>query len=83
MFHTMRDGKQIKLSDMSNGHLLNTISMMYRKAAEGVVVQYGGVSIGDNEPWCDQDIVHGAEALAEMKTAAYEAEAVRRGLKTP
>ncbi len=84
MFHTTRDGKQIKLSDMSNGHLLNTISMMYRKAADGVVVRYGGMSIGDNESWYyDQDIVYGAEALAEMKTAAYEAEAVRRGLKTP
>lgn len=83
MLHTMKDGKQIKLADMGDGHLLNTLAMMYRKAKSGVVVRRGGMSIGDNEPWFNDDIVHGDEAFAEMRTAAYEAEAARRGLKTP
>jgi hypothetical protein len=83
MLHTMKDGKQIRLADMGDGHLLNTLAMMYRKAESGVVVRRGGMSIGDNEPWFDEGIVYGDEAFSEMRTAVYEAEAARRKLKTP
>jgi len=80
VLHTMKDGKQIKLADMSDRHLLNTISMMYRRAEAGVIVQYGGVSSSDEMPFFAEDVLYGDEALAEMNFDKYKAEAARRGL---
>jgi hypothetical protein len=80
MMHTMKDGKQIALIDMSDKHLLATLAMIDRKAKAGVVIQSGGILFCHDEPWYEQHTAYGAEALDAMNAAEYAKEAVRRGL---
>jgi hypothetical protein len=83
LWHVMKDGTRINVRDMSDKHLINTIAMMHRRAEVGLLVLCGGVSTCNDEPWFDEVILHGADALKEMKTRQYEAEAARRGLEQP
>jgi hypothetical protein len=39
MYHTTRNGKKIKITDMDKQHLINTINLIERKAAEGITVE--------------------------------------------
>ena len=79
--HTMRDGTQIAIADMSDIHLINAIRLMRRKASEGIVVRYGGAGCSGDDMWYDEDHLFGGDALDRMDYSAYADEAERRGLK--
>jgi len=54
--HRMKDGTEIAISDMTDSHLDNTISLIERRAKEGVKLSHGGGS----EPvdfWYDEKTV--------------------------
>ena len=75
--HITKDGKKIKLCDMTDSHLVATIRMMKRKASEGITVRMGGGSCPD-EFWYDEYFIEGKAALEHMGYAAYVKERDRR-----
>ena len=77
MNHTTKDGQSMSLSEMSDSHLMNTLALLRRKAASGVMVEYGAVGESDYTSY-DRTTVTGDEALAVLKYDAYVAEARRR-----
>ena len=74
--HITKNGKQIKISDMSDGHLRNTIALNSRRAVAGVKIQSGG---GDGDGvWYDVDVLYGDDALDALNQSAYVAEQRQR-----
>jgi len=79
MEHMMRGGVSIKISDMDDRHLINTINFIKRKAKEGLTCQYGGGGMF-SDPWYDEETYYGKDAEEEMNLNSYIAEKNRRGL---
>lgn len=79
MKHTTKDGRVLKLSEMGNQHLINTINLIKRKAAKGFTVRYGGGSVPDDF-WYDEDHYQGEAAEEYLNLSAYMAELNKRGL---
>lgn len=75
--HTTKNGRQIKLCDMSDSHLAATIRLMEHKAADGITVRMGGGSCPDDY-WYDEDTLHGKYALKYMGYDDYVKERDRR-----
>lgn len=80
IYHDMANGEKIPIAEMSDRHLQNTLSMLRKIAAKGIVVRYGSGSDPD-DMYYDEEILRGAKALARMNFYAYEKEAKRRSLK--
>lgn len=79
-YHVTRDGQWLRLKDMSDSHLLNTIALFRRKAKDGIrAVEGGGVDADDI--WFEVYTVQGVEAEEEMNLDAYLKEAKRRKLE--
>lgn len=80
LIHVTRDGKEIKLSEMTDEHLINTIRFIENKAKDGIEICREVVDIieGDAEVVCinltEQD------ALREMRYHEYVEEAFCRGI---
>lgn len=75
--HRTRDGKELKISEMTDEHLKNTILLLKRKAEEGIYVLIGG-GVDSEDIWFDQDFVSGEEALEAMGYKHYAKEYSRR-----
>ena len=77
-YHTMQDGTEIRISDMSDSHLANTVKLIRKRAENGIVVRYGGGGPDPGDMWYDEDFLEGEEALEYLEVAAYEQELARR-----
>jgi len=75
ILHKTRDGKEIKLSDLTDDHLRNILRMHHRIANEGVVV--GSIYLGD----VYADKIYGKDVLWRLRHHHYVTEARCRGLK--
>lgn len=78
MEHKTKDGQCIEISDMSDGHLINTCRLIMRKATEGICIREGCVSDGDF--YYDEVTLYDGDALKEMGYEYYAAELEKRGL---
>jgi len=78
MMHTTKDGAKIRIKDMSDTHLLNTIRWIERRSTEGVTVMTGGIASDDI--WFDTYTATGECALEKLNYAAYKKEAAKRKL---
>jgi len=74
--HRTRDGKLIPISQMTDAHLRNMISLIERKAEEGVELVTGDMFDGD--PECEVDEIFGDDVRRFMGHAVYVAELKRR-----
>lgn len=81
MMHTTKDGAKMPITEMSDRHLLNTMRMLKRRAADGLTIRRGGGWEAD-EMWYDEDIIFGTAALNELNYSAYKTEADNRKLQT-
>ena len=79
MMHTTKDGVKIRIEDMSDTHLLNTIRLIERRSTEGVTVMTGG-GIDADDIWFDTYTAIGECALEKLNYAAYKKEAAKRKL---
>ena len=75
--HTTRDGRKIKLCDMTDAHLEATISLIERRAENGLIVRYGGGSCAE-DMWYDEDNLQGKDALDYLDYDEYIAERNKR-----
>ena len=75
--HTTRDGQQIPLRQLTDGHLLNILRYQHRKAEEGLVVGSGW----GGDMYADE--LYGEEVLQKLNHNLYVCEAFRRDLKLP
>lgn len=68
---TTKEGNEIEISGMETSHILNTIKMLERKAADGFeyIISYGVVDGGDDPG--DVVFVQGEEALNTFKEYAW------------
>ena len=76
-FHTTKDGKKIKLSDLELSHLENIIKWIERKAKEGFTVSMGG-GFTAKDMWYDEETYYGEEAKKQLNFYDYKAELERR-----
>jgi hypothetical protein len=76
--HTTRDGKEIKLCDMSDSHLEATIKMIERKAKEGLLICMGGGGPDAEDMWYDEETIYGDEVLEYFEYSEYIKERNRR-----
>lgn len=75
--HVTKEGRVIKLRDMSDSHLENTIRCIERKAREGLTIRIGtGFDATEMECW--METVYGEEALEWMEYEDYIRERERR-----
>jgi len=68
--HTTKDGKKIRLCDMTDDHLSATIRLFERRAEEGVTVRMGGGCCAE-DIWYDEDTLYGDDALEQLGYADY------------
>jgi len=84
-YHKTKSGKKIALSDMTDSHLMNCISLWERKIEEGIIVQLtlrrfdmpDDIGAAFTPP---TKKVRGQEAADEIGVKKYVVEAKQRGL---
>ena len=78
-FHTMKDGRKIRIADMEDQHLINTHALFKRQALSGVKVCFGWRS-DTTGMYYDEYCVFGLEAEEILRVPLYAAELQRRGI---
>lgn len=70
--HKPRGGKPTPLSQLTTDHLHNIISLINKKAEEGV---FSKVRVGDNDNWWDeQHVIYGDEVRKKFHYDEYKKE---------
>lgn len=77
MKHITKDGKSIKLKDLSDNHLNNIINLIKRRAKGGITLGTGG-GVDLNDMWYEEKILYGKEAKKMLKYKKYVKERKRR-----
>lgn len=75
--HTTRDGTAIRLTEMSDQHLDNTIRFYEQRAEEGILIRTGG-GFDVDDIWYDEYTIYGKEALEYLDYDDYVRERERR-----
>lgn len=78
--HITRDGTAMLISDMDDGHLLNTIKWLERRAKEGVKSEVGFYDPCGTDHYYDENTYYGEEALEFLNYSFYVEEAYKRGI---
>ena len=78
-----KEGEEIKISEMDDLHLLNTIRFLEKRANQGIKRVYScGYEANNDFETGDTEIVYGQEALDSIEEYPYLLkEAKKRGLK--
>ncbi len=76
--HTTKSGQKIRLSDLSDSHLLNIINRIERLSQTGMTVIRGGTGSLAEDMWADEEDLIGNEVLDLMNHTEYVAEYDRR-----
>jgi hypothetical protein len=77
MYHTTKDGRKIKISEMTTDHLINQIKFIEKKAKEGITTRCGGGSCAEDF-WMDEEVYTGKEVKKFFNYKAYKAELKKR-----
>jgi len=78
-YHTCKDGKKIKISELETDHLVNIIKMIIQKSKDGLKVRWGcGGSLASDFDY-DENILYGEAALKRMNYDAYVTELANKG----
>lgn len=75
--HRTKDGREIRLEDLSDLHLANIIRGIEKKAAEGVLARRGG-GWDIEDYWYDEEELFGVDALEYLNYSEYVGERERR-----
>ena len=62
-----KEGNQIKVSEMSNEHLLNAIAYVNRKAKEGMTILHGSAGVDIDDMWYDVEEIKGEEVFEHFE----------------
>jgi hypothetical protein len=79
-FHTTKDGKRIKISDMETSHLENMVRFIEAKAKNGFVVTNGGGSCAE-DIWMDVETYYGKDVKKMLNYKSYKEELDKRNKK--
>lgn len=71
-------GEKIPFDKLTDSHLLNILKHIKKMSKEGVCVQSGGVC--DGEPWYEEDVLYGKDALWRLDYYELKKIAKQRGL---
>lgn len=77
--HRSKDGTVLRLDQMEDSHLINTIKYFKRRAKEGITIRQGGGSCFE-DIWYDTYKEYGEEAEIRLGLSYYIKEAKRRNL---
>jgi len=76
-YHTTKDGKIIKLQDITLKHLQSIVKWIERKAIEGLTIRCGGGSTAE-DMWYDEETFYGKDALDNLDYDKYKQELDKR-----
>lgn len=75
--HMTEEGRQMKLCEMHDAHLVNTINLIKRKAKEGLRIPLYPIAV--NDVGIDYITIKGTDAETYCELEQYINEAIRRG----
>jgi hypothetical protein len=76
-YHTTKDGRKIKLSDLETSHLENIINRIERKSRQGLTIRMGGGSCAE-DMWYDEETYYGEKAKEKLGYDYYINELKKR-----
>jgi hypothetical protein len=79
MKHRTKNGQEIPISNLTDGHLVNIIRLHKRLAREGLRIEKGGKEC-NGSMWYERYVVDGQDALLYLNHNSYLEEAKKRGI---